>query len=208
MTTTPPFVPFGKIPRYNRTAIVTEKIDGSNAQVCITQEDLSGGSDDPTILDSWTETRSEPAMAGFPMVMRAGSRKRWITPDADNFGFAQWVKDNAGYLRDLGPGQHFGEWYGAGIQRRYGLDHKRFALFNATRWTNDRPCCCDVVPILANKTLDCLDINGILEYLRVEGSQLVPGFMDPEGIILYHTAGRQVYKATLTNDAQPKGDPS
>ena len=34
----------------------------------------------------------------------------------------------------LVPGRHFGEWWGSGIQRGYGLDEKTFSLFNAYRW--------------------------------------------------------------------------
>jgi len=56
------FVEFPKIARFSRDVIVTEKIDGTNAQVYV---------DD-------TMTRAF-----------AGSRNRWITPDDDNFGFAR-----------------------------------------------------------------------------------------------------------------------
>ncbi|MCJ7726507.1 MAG: hypothetical protein MUP76_09000, partial [Acidimicrobiia bacterium] len=46
---------------------------------------------------------------------------RWITPEVDNYGFARWVKDHEEELRTgLGAGLHFGEWWGQGIQRRYG----------------------------------------------------------------------------------------
>ena len=115
-----PFVEFPKMPRLSREIIVTEKIDGTNAQVYI--------GDDGTIL--------------------AGSRTRWITPENDNFGFAAWVRDNTDELLKLGPGSHFGEWWGAGIQRRYGLNEKRFSLFNVARWGEERPACCSVVPVL------------------------------------------------------------
>src|SRR3990167_2668640 len=89
--------------------VVTEKIDGTNAQICVYP--------DGTML--------------------VGSRTRWITPEDDNFGFARWVKDNEEALRtQLGFGIHFGEWWGAGIQRRYGLTEKRFSLFNVSRWNS------------------------------------------------------------------------
>lgn len=75
------FIPFDKIPRLKRGCVITEKIDGTNAQVVVGED----GS------------------------VRAGSRKRWITPEDDNFGFAAWVRRNEEELRELGPGQHFGE---------------------------------------------------------------------------------------------------
>src|SRR6185369_4596522 len=117
------FVEFPKIHRFSREVIVTEKIDGSNAQVYV----------DDTMENVY-----------------AGSRNKWITPEEDNFGFAKWVKSNHDELLKLGPGSHFGEWWGLGIQRGYGLKQKKFSLFNVKRWGNPdtRPSCCDVVPIL------------------------------------------------------------
>ena len=53
---------------------------------------------------------------------------------------------------ELGVGQHFGEWWGFGIQRGYGLHERRFSLFNTGRWSDPavRPACCGVVPVLAD----------------------------------------------------------
>jgi hypothetical protein len=178
---TPVFLAFPKIPRFKRNYIITEKIDGTNAAV--------------GILENGT--------------VYAQSRKRIITPEADNFGFAGWVKKHEEELRDLGPGLHFGEWWGLGIQRGYGLTERCFSLFNTSRWGDDGiglPPCVDVVPILAqgNSNLD-LDIDGALESLRTLGSAAALGFMKPEGIVVYHTASRSMYKILLENDDTPKG---
>ena len=100
------FTEFPKMARLSRDVIITEKIDGTNAQVCI--------GEDGTLL--------------------AGSRSRWITPADDNFGFAAWVEAHREELLTLGPGRHFGEWWGSGIQRGYGLMDRRFSLFNVQRW--------------------------------------------------------------------------
>lgn len=175
------FTAFPKIARLNRTVIVTEKIDGTNAAVGV------------------TETGQ----------VYAQSRKRLITPEADNFGFARWVQEHADELRDgLGVGLHFGEWWGLGIQRGYGLDHKRFSLFNVSRWNEEdpAPACCHVIPrldIWGQFDSGRLDIT--LAHLDAFGSVAAPGFMEPEGVVVYHTAGRQLFKVTLDNDAQPKG---
>ena len=100
MTTPPEFRPFPKIPRFDREVIITEKIDGTNASVHVT--------DDGHVF--------------------AGSRNRWLTWDQDNFGFARWVKEHEDELRTgLGPGTHFGEWWGLGIQRGYDLHERRFS---------------------------------------------------------------------------------
>jgi hypothetical protein len=178
------FQGFEKIARLNREVVVTEKLDGTNGLVWV--------SDDSTIV-------------------RAGSRSRWITPQADNYGFARWVSENAHELCKLGPGYHYGEWWGSGIQRRYGLAEKRWSLFNVSRWADDavRPKCCHVVPVLASG-LGLADVEGsavgdALRSLRAFGSQAAPGFMKPEGVVIYHTAARSLFKVTLEKDEAPKG---
>lgn len=173
------FVEFPKMARFSREIIVTEKIDGTNAQVWI--------GDDGTEI-------------------RAGSRTRWITPEQDNHGFARWVEQNREELLRLGPGRHFGEWWGAGIQRRYGLTEKRFSLFNVSRWDDDavRPTCCHVVPTLYRGAFNQGRISYALEALEFRGSIAAPGFMDPEGIVVFHVAGNVGFKQTIKNDDQPK----
>lgn len=171
------FREFGKIARLNRECIATEKIDGTNGLVWVDEDGT----------------------------VRAGSRSRWITPQDDNFGFAVWVAEHAEDLRGLGPGYHYGEWWGRGIQRGYGLDHKRFSLFNVSRWGESRPACCRVVPVLA-----CgLDIRAVaddaLAHLRDHGSAAAPGFAKPEGVVIFHTAGNHLYKVTLEKDEEWKG---
>jgi hypothetical protein len=100
-----------------------------------------------------------------------------------------------------------GEWYGRGIQRGYGLPDKRFALFNTARWTDERPACCDVVPVLTDTTGDRLnvEVRVALECLRNNGSRIAPGFMNPEGVVVYHSAAGTYFKALLENDEIPKG---
>jgi hypothetical protein len=173
------FVPFPKIARLNREVIVTEKIDGTNAVVLVGED----GS------------------------VRAGSRSRWITPEDDNFGFARWVAEHTEELRGLGPGRHYGEWWGAGIQRRYGLSETRFSLFNTSRWGDAaaRPACCHVVPVLELGVHINDAVTSALYQLRRDGSRAAPGFMRPEGVVAYHTASGQLFKVTLEKDEAPKG---
>lgn len=174
------FQPWPKIARLNRDITITEKLDGTNAAVLVL--------DDGTVA--------------------AQSRKRLITPDDDNFGFARWVADNAGALTDiLGPGRHFGEWWGAGIQRRYGLDHKRFSLFNTARYADLPEDVIDglgVVPVLYEGPFSEFAIDDALDALVGLGSKAAPGFMDPEGIVVFHTAAQQMFKVTIKGDEAPK----
>ena len=177
MITEPEFIEFPKMARFAREIIVTEKIDGTNAQVWI--------SDDGTEI-------------------RAGSRNRWLTYSEDNFGFAKWVLDHRDELLTLGPGRHFGEWWGSGIQRRYGLTEKRFSLFNVSRWGEERPACCHVVPVLYRGEFNQSQIEWHLACLAAGGSVAAPGFMKPEGIVIFHTAGNVGFKRTIEKDDQPK----
>lgn len=174
-----PFVEFPKIARLKRGCVITEKIDGTNAQIRIEEDGR----------------------------MFVGSRSRWIRPGDDNYGFAAWVQANEEELRKLGPGSHFGEWWGAGIQRRYGLTEKRFSLFNTARWADEatRPACCHVVPILYTGDFATDAVDAALESLKTNGSVAAPGFMKPEGVVIYHTAIRQLFKRTIEKDEEPKG---
>jgi hypothetical protein len=193
------FMPFPKIPRLNRSMVITEKIDGTNAQVMVVSKD------NPVVLMSGFDYAKAAAETSTEFIF-AGSRNRWITPLADNFGFASWVADNAADLADgLGPGQHFGEWYGSGIQRTYGLASRRFVLLNTERWSQGRrpPPCCSVVPVLET-TEHPSDVDAVLQRLRLDGSAAVPGFMRPEGIVVYHAAARQMFKVLLEHDDTPK----
>ena len=195
-TTEHPFTPFPKLARLQREVIITEKIDGTNAQIYIT--------DDGRML--------------------TGSRTRWISPEDDNFGFAAWARDNKDELMQLGPGRHFGEWWGQGIQRKYDLEERRFSLFNVSRWclhgetpkqipTADPrivkmqdvlPDCCHLVPILRQGINISTLAESALYELRQRGSVAAPGFMNPEGIVVFHTAGDVGFKMTLDNDGVPK----
>ncbi len=192
------FIPYPKTPRLKRSVVITEKLDGTNAQVVWTFG-LGGPHPDAAAIHTDTD--------GMVWTMFVGSRTRWITPgkNTDNYGFAQWCRDNAEELFKLGEGRHFGEWYGQGIQRGYGLDHRRFALFNTARWGShnpDTPACCEVVPVLGCVGLEAVD--HALNDIRCFGSRAVPGFMNPEGIIVYHSASLQNFKVLLENDEIPK----
>lgn len=176
----PEFVPFPKMARYSREVIVTEKIDGTNGQIYI--------GDDGQFL--------------------VGSRTRWITPEQDNYGFARWALEHKDELMGLGPGRHFGEWWGQGIQRGYGLKEKRFSLFNTLKWKWNPalPTCCHVVPQLWEGMMEFLPLPYIMTLLELYGSTAAPGFMKPEGIVIYHTASKVCFKKTFEKDTEGKGD--
>jgi hypothetical protein len=192
------FQPMPKMPRLSREVVITEKIDGTNASVFIW--DPLEPREEPI---GWPEGRSpkEPVQKVNELFIIAGSRTRWITPEDDNYGFAAWVRDNADQLVKLGPGHHFGEWWGRGINRGYGLSERRFSLFNVGRWTQEAaPACCHVVPVLYRGGFDMAAVNEALETLQTDGSVAAPSFMNPEGVVVYHTAANQCFKKTIKGD--------
>lgn len=207
------FKAWPKTPRLNRNCIATEKIDGTNSAVII--EDLkgeyAGDKDDALAVLQLPDERW--------FAVYAQSRKRLLRPgkSSDNFGFAAWVKEHALELAaGLGEGYHYGEWWGGKIQRGYGLEEKRFSLFNAGRWHDQHansgdfgadpaPECCYVVPVIATGTNINAVAEGALAELNENGSFAAPGFDNPEGIVVYHTAARQTFKVTCEGDESPKG---
>ncbi|MFJ4768476.1 RNA ligase family protein [Streptomyces uncialis] len=176
------FQEWPKTHRLFRTVVITEKIDGTNAAIHVSPDGR----------------------------VAAQSRKRLITPTADNYALAVWVHEHADTLAAiLGPGVHFGEWWGNKIQRGYGLDARTFSLFNTGLWgpSGAAPleprivgaATLDVVPVLHEGLFSEDAIRFTLERLTEYGSVAAPGFMNPEGICIFHTMSRQVMKVTLDN---------
>lgn len=232
---TPEFVPFPKIGRWaNNKIAVTEKIDGTNGCISIeaiktlTPEDTFGliealTSTDPTVLAITISSRDSESNN---LIVRAGSRNRWLTPGSDNFGFANWVQRYGVSLARLGPGLHYGEWWGSGIQRTYGLTggDKRFSLFNVGRWVDTPNGVYDrtdptpgkdpiavpglrVVPTLYYGAMRdpsgrCM-IEESMRRLKFGGSEAERGFTDPEGVMVYFENLKQYAKAPF--DPAPKG---
>ncbi len=202
----PTFMPWPKISRLNRDIVITEKLDGTNAAVVITETSVY-----------------------------AQSRTRVLTPQKDNFGFRAWVDANADALRyALGVGTHFGEWWGKGIQRGYGVEGKTFSLFNTDKWfvkeaghpwqltqelqeIRKNGVAISVVPVLYEgpwvNNLGFKDEPAtfsmkyapqfILDWLRKDGSVAVPG-APAEGIVVFHYASGTMFKATVDGDESYK----
>jgi len=184
------FLAFPKMARLSREVIISEKIDGTNACVYITDEGK----------------------------LLIGSRTRWITPQDDNAGFARWVTEHRDELITLGPGRHFGEWWGLGIQRKYNMKEKRWSLFNVSRWCAHGtepalvgsklqevlPACCHLAPVLYRGPFTTEACDDTLAKLKENGSAAAPGFMNPEGIVCYHIAANMCFKKTIEGDGLPK----
>jgi RNA ligase len=194
------FKEFPKLPRLNRLMTITEKLDGTNS--CV-------------IIDDDFKT------------IAAQSRTRLITPQDDNYGFAKWVEKNKDELiTGLGPGHHFGEWWGQGVNKRYPDTPKTFSLFNVARWrTNlfmtpaldtkkvyeeafpdvaDPPSCCSVVPFLYHGPFNTSIVDEVVEKLK-KGSSFAAFGKKAEGIVVFHHAANSYFKVTLEKDDEWKG---
>ncbi len=196
MTTETDFTEFPKMARLSRECVITEKIDGTNACILITP----ASADTPKAIATWYDSNTST-----DMVLMAGSRTRWITPSDDNFGFAKWCADHIKELKTLVPGRHFGEWWGSGIQRGYGLQkgEKRLSFFNTGRFCLhgqpeegkiELPSCIGLVPVLWQGVFNTHVANVCLSDLEKDGSHAAPGFMKPEGIVVYHTAANMGFE--------------
>jgi hypothetical protein len=161
---TPDFEGFPDIKKLGNARLwITQKIHGSNAQIYVFQQE--DGS-----LD-----------------LACGSRTQWIVPGKDNFGFAEMVYANKQeFIDKLGPGRHYGEWAGPGINSGEGLTKKIFVLFDHWRYPVERPLppnTC-VVPVLYEGDFDMGKVQECLNDLKTNGSRLVKGFMAPEGVVV------------------------
>jgi RNA ligase len=209
-----------KTPRLNRDITITEKIDGTNGAIIIegpfplgTHVDgVEGG------VLAFGPVTDESGLPLYEFVVGAQSRNRVVTPGktTDNYGFARWVWENADDLvAILGAGRHFGEWWGQGIARNYGLTEKRFSLFNSHRYGQLIHLAREegwevpelgVVPVLYQGPFNQRMIDAALDRLEMYGSVAEESFTGlPEGVIVYHSASKQVYKVLIENDELPKG---
>lgn len=190
------FEPFPKLTRFSHDWIITEKIDGTNAQILIV----------PVADVPINETQELAIIDGYAIY--AGSRKQMLSPKQDNYGFAKFVQQNAeALITALGEGRHFGEWCGLGIQRRYDMDRKVFALFNVDRWAEqDLPEGVVTVPVLERGYFDNPGeaAQRALDNLKAWGSVFAPGFNNPEGVVMFHRPSQTLFKKTFDYDEQGK----
>jgi hypothetical protein len=187
------FEAFEKINRMKRKCTITEKIDGTNGQILF---DAEGN-------------------------ILVGSRKREIWPEGtdgkmgcDNAGFAGWAYSNRDELFSfLGEGRHFGEWCGAKIQRHYGKNEKSFLLFNSGIFGAGKQeipeslanAGLGVVPVLYNGAFSTDVVDRAMDDLKSTGSHFAKGFMNPEGVVVYHHALKHSFKVSYENDQIGKG---
>ena len=162
-------IDFNKWPKIKRLTnermVVTEKIDGTNGQFYIDEEGT----------------------------IHVGARNGWISVEKDNMGFAAWIQERKDLILEFFPAGHryYGEFFGHRINRGYGLKEKKFALFNIDIHVpvNLFDAGFTEVPVLYDGPFQD-SIESIIDKLDSEGSVLVPGYNNPEGVIVHlHETG-------------------
>lgn len=201
------FKAWPKTPRLFRDCVITEKIDGTNSAIHVFPIDPAKGAE--SYADGLLGIYElDEAVYG----VAAQSRNRMLSLSSDNYGFAQFVSESPRvFFEALGVGVHYGEWWGGGIQRGYGLkkDDKRFSLFNVQRYGHVGTLDLEgvplsTVPVLYTGPFRTSTVHEQIDLLKTFGSVAVEGFMNPEGVITWHSASRSVYKTTVENDESPK----
>lgn len=168
------FKSWQKIPRLTGEKVtITEKIDGTNACIVVVDGEI----------------------------VAVQSRKRFITPVDDNYGFAKWAEDNNDDLLSLGDGYHYGEWAGCGIQKNpHNMNSKKFFLFNTGRWNKNNPnlpLCCDVVPVLFYGEFESDEIERVL--FKLKEISIQEGYT-AEGIVVYYQKSKRYEKYTYSHN--------
>jgi len=165
------FVGWPKIPRWeNEKWTYTEKIDGTNACVAIHNDGT----------------------------YHCQSRSRIITPENDNFGFATWVSNNESEVLKLGPGYHYGEWAGLGIQRGYDAKEKTFFLFDQLRWKKEELLPTNVVRLVPGFGGSETPERTLEDFIEHGSSLAYPGYNRPEGLIMRSSLDRgRLYKLII-----------
>lgn len=201
------FAKFGSIGRLYRDVTITEKIDGMNA--CIVIKQVLG---EEIYRNTLTVVNNVPYgnFSACRFSIGVQSRKQFLSLDKDIQGLAAWVTEHARELvLALGPGYHYGEYWGKNIQRSYHQKRNWFSLFNTKRWNKENVGHIDgllTVPILYSGPYADWVNEMQLHRLETQGSFAAQEVDDreldfrAEGIVGWHVALDTYYKVTLDGD--------
>lgn len=193
------------VPRLFRDVTLTEKLDGHTAALHIepVRSRRIAGITELPVRPGDVFSVDEAEFTFYRVSVQ--NRTRLVTMHEDVAGIAAWAMENAaGIVAALGPGIHFGEWWGYKICRGYGLPpgDRRFSLFNTARWAalnGTQVPGLFSVPVLWEGSLENnWDAIGTqLDLLKSRGSVAAPGYAYPEGLVMYHHDGDTMYKVRI-----------
>lgn len=177
----------------NIYCIISEKIDGTNGLIEINETNV-----------------------------RFGSRNRYISFSDDNAGFANFFKDYEARFKDAAkdittdesyPLRIYGEWFGRGIQRGYGLKDKFFMPFSF--FYGEKLIEYQVPNVIAPNIMytgkfSMEVVSACMQQLKLNGSGIVKGYKQPEGIVIffpkYNFRLKETFDGAKWKDALPKSE--
>ena len=177
----------------NIYCIISEKIDGTNGLIEINETNV-----------------------------RFGSRNRYISFSDDNAGFANFFKDYEARFKDAAkdittdesyPLRIYGEWFGCGIQRNYGLKDKLFMPFSS--FYGEKLIEYQVPNVITPNIMytgkfSMEIVDTCMQQLKLNGSGVVKDYKQPEGIVIffpkYNFRLKETFDGAKWKDALPKSE--
>ena len=190
----------------NIYCIISEKIDGTNGLIEINETNV-----------------------------RFGSRNRYISFSDDNAGFANFFRHYEAKLEDVAkdvitkelelngetltscnesyPLRIYGEWFGCGIQRGYGLKDKFFMPFSSFYGEKliEYQVPNVITPNIMYTGKFSMEVVGTcMQQLKLNGSGVVKDYKQPEGIVIffpkYNFRLKETFDGAKWKDALPKSE--
>ena len=177
----------------NIYCIISEKIDGTNGLIEINETNV-----------------------------RFGSRNRYVFFNDDNAGFANFFRDYEARFKDAAkdiitdesyPLRIYGEWFGCGIQRNYGLKDKFFMPFHLfySKKLIEYQIPNIVTPnIMYAGKFSIEVVDACMQQLKLDGSGVVKNYKQPEGIVIffpkYNFRLKETFDGAKWKDALPKSE--
>jgi hypothetical protein len=207
--TFPEFHAFNKIPRLSRDIILTEKLDGTCSLVYIDENNLIYAGSKERWL--WGEPQEEIHNDNHGFAHWVKENKDELKQLGRGYHYGEFL--GQGIQRSYGLKEkrfylfNVGRWvdYRNIPCGQFPREYEEFYLRELKEKKQNPklefcPECCYLVPILYEGSFDMeriiLELNSLEEF----GSKAIPGFKPAEGLIVFHTAGKYLFKKTIIDD--------
>ncbi len=212
----------------NIYCIISEKVDGTNGLIEIHNPGSGCSSEQCTAFPCGVKDCSEEPVIKF------GSRNRYITFNDDNAGFANFFRHYEARFKDVAadivlkelkvsgetltecqeqyPLRIYGEWFGSGIQRGYGLKDKFFMPFSTfyAEKLIEYQVPNIVKPNIMYTGKFSQEIANTCMQTLTNGSLVIPEFKRPEGIVIhfpkYNFRLKQTFEGSKWEQNIPKAE--
>ena len=212
----------------NIYCVISEKVDGTNGLIEVAKVGKIG-------VDIETNSAFPSFTYNTETQVRFGSRNRYITFNNDNAGFANFFRHYETKLKDIAkdiivaanseasqtnekptegyPFRIYGEWFGRGIQRDYGLKDKffmPFSYFYAEKLIEYQVPNIITPNVMYTGKFSMEVVNTCMQQLKLNGSGLVKDYKQPEGIVIffpkYNFRLKETFDGAKWKDVVPKSE--